>query len=371
MSKVNILKIFLVFFIVSTGIFAWLLFTEEKSPSLHFTPDGLPLPPGVVLLPYDGDITLGGIATTTDRRDKDSPYKKINYVYAKKDGVIYYAEPTMRLTDMPVYTEVEGVDTETFTITETVHTQLGLASDKDHIFFDGEIVDVDKPSFEVLTNWYFKDKDYIYHVESYKYDYSLVRLERDIPTFRIFVTGGPRSDYTLDKNGVYYAGEKIPDIDSDTFSVVSSPAEIALLNGKGGPDLSGLYMRDLNNIVYRGKVLPGADVASFKPIFTGPYIQEFGKDKSNVYYESSLVTGADPETFTTETRQVYEGCRLGMYGVDSGAVYYKEMKVNGADQETFKSLYGEYGKDKNNVYLRGVLQEGLNPQTFTFDCDYG
>lgn len=360
MDKIIILKILLTFFIGTTSIFAGILLTQDKPFKC----------PGVVPVPIQV-ITGERISTTTNITIQTSPYTKINSVYAEKDGKIYYAEPFKRHTKNPVYFEVKGADPETFVIEENYSTQLGFAYDKNNIFFDGKMIDVDKSSFEKIGDIYFKDKNYIYRIERDKSIYSFIKTIYDIPTFRIFTTGSLYNDYVIDKNGVYYAGEKIIGVDPNTLAVVSSPAEIGEMNGKSSPTLSRFYMRDSNNVIYEGKIIPDIDVNSFKPIFTGPYIQEYAKDKNNVYYLNSKITGADPKTFIVKTHQIYEGCRLGMYSIDNNAVYYKDMKVIGADPNTFESLYGEYGKDKNNIYLKGVLQENLDPETFTHECNYG
>ncbi len=345
---------------ISTGVFAQLFFIQINKST---RPGTVPVPPEL--------ISEKRMSTTSDIIIQTSPYIKINSVYAKKDGLIYYKKPLTRYTKNPVYIEVEGADVETFSIKEDYSTQWGFASDKDHIFFDGKIADVDKFSFEEIGSGYFKDKDYIYHAKGYTTIYFLVKMIHDIPTFQIFVTGGSGNDYTLDKNGVYYAGERIIGVDPNTFAMISSPAEIGQANGKSSPVLSKFYMHDLNNVIYEGKILPSANVGSFKPISTGVYLQEYGKDKNNVYYRNFLIIGADPETFISLTHQVYEGCAPDKYGIDTESVYYKNKKIEGADPNTFKALFGGYGKDKNNVYLKGVLQENLDSETFTFECNYG
>ena len=365
MRKIIILKILLFVFITSTAIFAWLFFMQDKNTIRE------------IPLPYNRDdvIVSGKLATTTDNRAIEmSEYVKINAVYAKKDGAIYYAGPLKRYTEAPEYSKVEGADPETFTVYQNISTELGFARDKNHIFFDGRMTDIDTSSFEIISDRYFKDKDYVYFAKNNRGKYSLEKMPYDPKTFKIFATGSNGDDYIIDKNGVYYAGKIIPGVDPNTFSTLSSPQELLTLQRgmkDGPPPLSQYYMRDANNIIYRGKILPGADPRSFKVIPTGPYAQEYGKDNKNVYYQDSVISGADPETFKPLTYQVYEGCAPDKYAVDANAVYYKNTKIEGADPNTFKALFNGYGKDKNNVYLRGVIQENLNPQTFTSECNYG
>ena len=374
MAKLIILKILLAVFIISTAILGWILFTQKTQnipQPIHEIP-----PP--LAIPYNGnDIIINGkIATTTDTRASKPPeYTKINSVYAKKDGAIYYAEPIKRHTDKPVYYKIEDADPNTFTIIERFYAGFGFAYDKKYTYFDGKITNIDRQSLEHISGNYFKDKNFIYFVENNNRGrYFLAKLPYDVPSFKIFATGSNENDYIIDKNGVWYNRKILQGIDQNTLSLVSSPQE---LRGSqygmkdGPPSLSGFYMKDKNNIIYRGQIVKGADPVTFTVISTGPYFQEYGKDKNSAYYKASPLPDSDPATFTPLTHQVYEGCRPGTYGIDANHVYYKNIKIDGADPNTFKALFNGYGKDKNNVYLRGVTQENLNPQTFTSECNYG
>jgi hypothetical protein len=373
MTKPAILKILLAIFITSTAIFGWMLFAQKKNN----IPQPIHQVSSPLAMPYEGnDIIIGGkLATATDTRiSKPSEYTKINSVYAEKDGAIYYAEPFKRHTNKPVYYKVEGADPDTFTIEDSFYPEWGFAYDKEHTFFGGKITDIDRQSFKRISGRYFRDKDFIYFVKNNTGSYSLLKLPYDVESFKIFATGGIENDYIIDKNGVWYNRKIIPGVDQGTLSLVSSPQELIMLQRgmkDGPPSLSGYYMRDANNIIYRGKIAIGADPRSFKVISTGPYFQEYGRDNKNVYYQNFIITGADPDTFKPLTYQVYEGCVPDKYGTDANGVYYKNTKIEGADPGTFKALFNGYGKDKNGVYLKGVLKESLDPQTFTSECDYG
>lgn len=373
MTKSVILNILLAIFIISTAVLAWMLFSQNTRNIPQ--PIREILPP--LATPYEGNVIVGDnkIATATDTRAiKPSEYTKINSVYAKKDGEIYYAEPLKRHTNKPVYYKVEGANSETFTAEERFYPEWGFAYDKEHTFFDGKIVDIDKESFERISGRYFKDRDFIYFIENNTGRYSLVKLPYDVESFKIFAAGSNENDYIIDKNSVWYNRKIIHGVDPSTFSLVSSPQELRKSQygmKDGPPSLSEFYMKDKNNVIYRGQIVQGADPSAFTVISTGPYFQEYGKDTKHVYYQSSTVTGANPQAFKPLTYQVYEGCVPDKYGVDTDAVYYKNTKIEGADPGTFKALFNGYGKDKNSVYLKGILQENLDAQTFTSECDYG
>ncbi|MFB6306658.1 MAG: DKNYY domain-containing protein, partial [Flavobacteriales bacterium] len=61
----------------------------------------------------------------------------------------------------------------------------------------------------------------------------------------------------------------------------------------------------------------------------------------------------------------------GTYSRDATDVFWKDDLVEEADAESFEALINEYGKDKNNVYLRGEVQSDLDPDTFQPECNYG
>ncbi|VAW15733.1 hypothetical protein MNBD_BACTEROID05-522, partial [hydrothermal vent metagenome] len=183
MIKPAILNILLAVFITSTTVFAWMLFAQNTQN----IPQPIRQIPPPLAMPYKGnDIIVGGrIATATDTRAiRPSEYTKINSVYAKKDGEIYYAEPLKRHTNKPVYYKVEGADSETFTAEERFYPEWGFAYDKDRVFFDGRMIDIDKQSLEQISGRYFKDKNYVYFIEnSSRGSYSILKLPYDVNSF--------------------------------------------------------------------------------------------------------------------------------------------------------------------------------------------
>lgn len=321
-------------------------------------------------IPYPGKVILN-LSSTTTHTIHPFVYTRINNIYASKEGLVYYIEPNMRYTSSPVYLLVEGADVETFMVSESTYDEWGLAYDEDNVFFDGKKVEVDRQSFEEIGSGYFKDSQYVYLAARDESVYELILYKRDVSTFRVFTTGSDGNDYTMDKNGVYFAGRYIDGVDPRAFAIHSSPADIYRNYKQNDLDLSSVYMRDASHVVYQGVVIDGANPDTFKVIFTGPYLQEYGKDGTRVYYKNSVIAGADPKTFTPLSRQLYEGCRLGMYGIDKGAVYYESNLMPGVDPTSFKALHDEYGKDVSHVYLSGIIQEHLDPRTFVFECNYG
>lgn len=351
--KINFEKIFLVIFVMTTGVFAWLYFFQEECTLDRFA----------VQIP----TFVSDFPTTTPPFIKDTvPHT----AYVKENGKVYYSDLIRRYTQTPDLIEIKDVDFDTFETIDTHTPKEEFAKDKDHIFFAGKIADIDKNTFEEISDFYFKDKNFVYYVERVGISYTLKRVDADVVSFKVFVASGLDS-YTLDKNNVYYNGEIIKGVKPDSFGFVSTPEEVSRMGGKGGPDMTKFYIKDSDHIIYRGKIVYGADVKSFSTIYTGGYFQEYGKDKSHVYYQNSLIDDADPNTFVPQSPQIYEGCRKGLYGIDSKGVYFKNFKMIGADPNTFKALINGYGKDSNHVYFDGVIQEALSPDEFQPVCNYG
>ncbi|MDO8604571.1 MAG: DKNYY domain-containing protein [bacterium] len=335
----------------------------EMSPSLF---DGPSWPPQ---LATSSESVYGQILSS-------SGYERIGNIYAKKDGRIFYLETSMRYTAFPVYKPMLDADANSFKIFESPYGEVGFAYDKLHVYFNNQTTDIDKNTIVFIQYGYIRDAKNVYGIiRNQQSDDSVKRLEYDVNTFRVF-TGSGDEAYTLDLNGVYFSNKSIAGIDPNTFTTVSSPGEIETWKSRGkdpGSSLSGFYMRDKNYVVLNGNVLLKANAEKFRPIYTGPYHQEFGTDGTRVYYKSDEIFGADPRTFSPLSNQPYEGCGYGPYGKDGISVFYKNSRVAGADPNTFEVLYNGYAKDATRVYLIGtpLSKEEADPTTFTADCNYG
>lgn len=133
-------------------------------------------------------------------------------------------------------------------------------------------------------------------------------------------------------------------------------------------------------------LIPGADPSTFSIVqkeYAGLFI--FGKDKGRVYFGSSPIPLADPETFMAieagfgkDRRRVYYGNRLlrGVnarsfklldiqYGTDGRRVVYLNTIVRGADGQSFQVDSSSWAHDKLNVYSEGKKIANLDPNTFT------
>ena len=52
------------------------------------------------------------------------------------------------------------------------------------------------------------------------------------------------------------------------------------------------------------------------------------------------------------------------YEIDRGRVYFGEVYVVQADIHSFKDLGFGYAKDRNNVYMNGIVLENVDPSSF-------
>ena len=195
------------------------------------------------------------------------------------------------------------------------------------------IKNADKDTFEVMENSdYSKDKNNVYYA-----GYNVVQLQDvDKNSFAI----GEENGFSYDKKNVYYAGRKLNDISSAGFKVTR------LVNR---PNLPVNFLNDNKNI-YKLIAVFDEETGELKSVKTAvvknpkvdsktfetfSYSGNYFRDKNNVYYENEL------------------------YKIDL-------KKIAGADRNSFEVLNDEFSRDKNNVYYYGNKMKGINPDGFEF-----
>jgi hypothetical protein len=134
------------------------------------------------------------------------------------------------------------------------------------------------------------------------------------------------------------------------------------------------YGADRSHVFYEGKIIAGADPASFRPLAE----YEYGADRNSVFYRGEKLAGADPASFRillwphetppTKPGSVYlkrpPGENFSIYAVDARHVWEQDRPMPGRDAATFTLLPMNYTKDKNGVYQNDRLVPGLDPRTF-------
>lgn len=131
--------------------------------------------------------------------------------------------------------------------------------------------------------------------------------------------------------------------------------------------------KDKNNVYYEGEALDYLDTDTLKYSLNDTYI-----DKNGVYFASRFegfsvrtIEGADPESFNFLSQH---------YAVDSVNVFFiseqnpnviKPFIIEGADPDTFEVMKDSplYAKDKNKAYHWGKEVTGADPSTYSRDSE--
>lgn len=118
----------------------------------------------------------------------------------------------------------------------------------------------------------------------------------------------------------------------------------------------GRYYEKDNNAVYAGEQpLPNANPHTFHVLADDMYAE----DGVHVYFMGDTVTGADPNSI-----QVADPIGSG-YALDAQHVYYGKDEIPNADTTSFSVFSdGYYAKDANTVYYNGVQIPGADAATF-------
>ena len=200
---------------------------------------------------------------------------------------------------------------------------------------------VDSKTFEVFDYWenYFRDKNNVYY-ENELYKMDLKKIEgADRNSFEIL-----NSEFSKDKNNVYYYGNKMKGINPDGFEFVGR-------DFKNNEDI--IYFLKTKDKVYVLKNKAGKEVYEIVPL--------------NFDTNSFKYSNADNS---------YESESAG-YFQDKNGVYYFDAfrldelnpnkvfaKVEGSDTSSFVQLMFGYAKDKNKVYIEDREIKGADPESF-------
>ena len=277
-------------------------------------------------------------------------------------------------------------------------------------FYDVPLKDVDAISFEIIDDYFFKDKHQIYFYETYRVseDYFTSKRKRVVTLENVdpisFQSLG--EGYAKDKSTAWYLNEAFQVADLGSLTILNhhflKDIKTAYVNrtpvvgsdGKTFELISDHYAKDAykyyyctpydgkyeikpitchytsfviidhqfakdnTQVYYSGNKIKEADAPSFKMISFG-----YSKDKQNVYFQNKLIAGADPITFTPfEENENSLGETV--YAKDKSSVYINDKRFAAADVTTFRILNEKYTVDKNGVYFR--LKKVLNADAATF-----
>lgn len=222
-----------------------------------------------------------------------------------------------------------------------------------------QIIGADLPSFSIMNNEFSRDKFSAYFMSK--------RIPLGDPkSFKVSIQN---SYYSQDSMGFYYGSDPVFPADPSTFKVIGkyfAVDSVHIYSGNLVLDsvnnlvdrstfayIGGPYYRDANYVyVVVNENDFNASPLSLNQFSSNPgtfeYISgNFAKNNVSYFYGNSTMNGALP----TDTINVLDE----NYSIVSGNVYYNSAVVTGADPASFKPLKYGYGVDNTNLYLRGML----------------
>ena len=316
-------------------------------------------------------------------------FKKLENGYYKDKNNIYYDLDNNLST-------IKNADLATFEVLNSPYSSsIYFAKDKNNVYYQNKKIDgLVADGFEQIQSNFIKDRNGIYKFEKDENEKSLkitpINAKIDFKNLRELdwkyfgddkniyyfdedsfkkvdkadINSFERIDSTSffkDKNNVYYEGEKVEGIDTNSIEVIS-----------------GMLIKDKNNVFYEGQKLKGISSDNFNYFDGGLSYDKILVDKNGIYKfietednkKTIEITRLDSKGIDLETlERITSPMDSSNYFKDKNGVYFidgnKFVKINGADKDSFRvTMRGKYGKDKNNVYFKGKKMEGKNPVDF-------
>lgn len=144
-----------------------------------------------------------------------------------------------------------------------------------------------------------------------------------------------KSGYTFKGEQVFFCDELMEKANFATFKVL----------GHG-------YAKDMNNVYFKGKVLPYVDPYSFK--LKGCKVSENTDSGYFIIDGKVFYKGKELDAFpASKFKDLGDG-----YAVSVFNVFYKGIKIEGASTINFKNIGGGYAQDIRNTYYLGKRIKG-------------
>ena len=189
---------------------------------------------------------------------------------------------------------------------------------------------------------YMKDRNNIYFVDNENRKVKIVK-NADKNTFQI-VNG----NYGVDRKNVYYDGENLDSVGIEGLKIFDDNYL------KDNKNVYEIYTTDDEKIKIKAIKNLNIDVASFENIFK----EAFYKDKNSVYYvdmtedkqELKKLEGADADTFEP-----------GIFSKDKNSVYVDKQRLEGVSPKGFEILDNDLNfiKDYKNVFYLDRAEDGI------------
>ena len=218
--------------------------------------------------------------------------------------------------------------------------------DKNGVYYEGMLMKgIDPKSFEPFVNYtHVKDKNGIHHFYQKGNNVVVEKVEIspeiDLKTLQPIEN---YSEYSKDKNNVYYNFKKIEDADVKTFE----PEGYSI-----GKDKTGVY--------YGTHKVSGVDVNSLEVLKN-----DFFKDKNNIYYKNKKIENFKPKNFEViDYSLVKQNEDLYYFTEDENDnTKFVLLESKNVDIDTFQILDEDYTKDKNNAYYKGKIFKEADVKT--------
>lgn len=230
--------------------------------------------------------------------------------YTKEDGKVYLRESNEAQFGVKNY-KVKGADYESF---EVINNDLGidLAKDKNHVFISIFILKhADPNSFRSIKEYYWRDHKHVFLLGT-KQDCMIE--DADPNSFKVLLD----NYWAVDHKNVFHEFNKLHGANSEAFTPINKH-----------------WGKDNQYYFYHQFRLDSLDYESAQIVISNyphnpPFISEYIKDKTKVYFRNRLVKGADPLTF--------KAVGVGSAGYDSKYMY--DWKKNmGTISSDFRRRY--------------------------------
>jgi len=317
--------------------------------------------------------------------------------FAKKDEHLYINNGNgyeLRIPNSKADPALDSIDLDSFVAVDAFG---GYMKDKNHVYISTaqyfNVLDrADPATFHSATS---SDGSYDSEDKNYRYlNGKIVSAVKDFPSW-LPLSQAPNSNYKL-KEGIIHLlpylepdvtgsgplmsiDASLKDVDVQTFEVFPYTASDVSAKGysvRGGA-LFGNYAIDKNSVYWNSSIITGADPKTFSVILDGlGHITGYAKDARHIYVDDNVLPNADVSSFALieDGNGSLSAGYLG-WAKDKNDIYSGMQVVTNADVATFVSIndssgnWTGYAKDKSHVYTSNFIQgttviEGANPDTF-------
>jgi hypothetical protein len=202
------------------------------------------------------------------------------------------------------------------------------SNDGKRVYYMGQTVrGADPKTFEVLLGCYARDAQSVF--------FHMNRSQKiDRATFRVL-----NANFGVDAAHAYFVVTPIPDADPQTFRVLDS-SYVRCLDWFS----NGGYVADANSVWYARDAIRRIKTAEPKTFVS--IGNRFGYDSQQVYYEHTMLPGADRVTWRPWH---------GNLSVDKDSVFFTNQKVPDVDRASIWLLSAEgCFMDRHRVYSNGA-----------------